>query len=232
MEPTLMALLGILRVSNKYCMENAGIWSIRRLRQRLPVDPNELYNRSHFDKLREGRTAVDLIHTSLRCGATEFLPYAYFALATLDWRDRKALMDRGWHQLNIDQILKLTAARGVLHAKFTEVILLDASDAPQPLVMSPNPNCQRAVEGGGPCHGMKTRIRTAPNNLTEWAARADLIYWVKSVLFAIDSLKSMCSSCKACARAQGEAKMKEVFVDFCKTMEIQYPGEKKRKRGE
>lgn len=86
------------------------------------------------------------------------------------------------------------------------------------------------MEGGGLCNS--TPLHTGSDVISKWAAQADLIYWIKRAIATNNRLSTVCSCCKALRRTEGEAKMKEIFVEFCKILQIQYPGEKKRKRDE
>lgn len=125
-EPSTESLLGILRISDKYGIRNTRVWSIRQLRTRFPVDPDHLYDKTHFEKLRQGGTAVELTNTSRLCNTPEFFPYAYYAIATSDWRDQKALLALGWDKLGPYQTLQIASARAFLQSKFTEALLIDA----------------------------------------------------------------------------------------------------------
>lgn len=82
--PSAASLLGILRISAKHGMSNARTWSIQKLQTKFPVNPDELYNPNHFPDPRTENNVVELIETSLLCDTPEFLPYAYYAIASSD----------------------------------------------------------------------------------------------------------------------------------------------------
>ncbi|KAG8877768.1 hypothetical protein FRB97_003140, partial [Tulasnella sp. 331] len=169
--PTFDALLGMLRVSQKYIMSAVNAWSLFQLKIIFPSEAAQLFAPNHFSRWRRGQNAVKLILASGRHNASEFLPYAYFALATSNWATRIDATKLGIDRLTTDQVMMLGVARAFLQEKLSEKLLSNNRDCigfPDPGYVCKNRECSKSYSRERLDESLQTYIR-----------QQDLMLWIK-----------------------------------------------------
>ncbi|KAG8951691.1 hypothetical protein FRC04_005712 [Tulasnella sp. 424] len=91
----LAALMGVIRLSNKYLFDKVKEWGVSQVlsSQLLPVVEDESL-RPHLPEglYSDPRFCVQVVQFSRECHLPQFLPVAFYALATTDW-SRKSSED-------------------------------------------------------------------------------------------------------------------------------------------
>ncbi|KAG8899146.1 hypothetical protein FRB99_006897 [Tulasnella sp. 403] len=78
----LNTLMGITRICGKYDIEDIRTWAISQMEAVLPTTSETLDKIPIYD---DPSVAVDVINISRECGLPQFLPLAFYALATTEW---------------------------------------------------------------------------------------------------------------------------------------------------
>ncbi|KAG8847867.1 hypothetical protein FRB96_001382 [Tulasnella sp. 330] len=212
-EPSPQTLLGILRASTKYAFLNARKWSIFQLEKLFPPKSTELYNPSHFWSLRQNQAAIELVIASNACDTPQFLPYAFYSLATEDWETMKQMKEVGLLRLDGVQLAMLGAGRAYLQRQLGDMLI-------QAL-----PGMRRPFEFnnvfGGPPDCVYKQPRTTDDELEHFVSKADPILWIKTDKGElVEDDWEFCALCKQGWINQADKLIREFFCGFCSSMEL------------
>lgn len=208
-----MDLLGILHISQKYLMPAVNAWSLFQLKALFPPNTAELLESTHFSRWREGQNAVELIMASERHHAPEFLPYAYYALATSDWSTKLKTTELGINRLTTDQVIMLGVGRAFLQAKLTEKVLSPNKDCvgfsdPPPVCNKPYKECTKYYSCARP-------------DEMRYAKHHDLILWIKDAKAELmDGASQLCRECRKAWVVKAISQINLLFDEFCRAMEL------------
>ncbi|KAG8992220.1 hypothetical protein FRB93_002449 [Tulasnella sp. JGI-2019a] len=209
-------LLGVLRISTKYIMPDVRSWVVDHLESIFPTGTEELLNPSHFEGLRQGQTAVDLILAGYNHDSPSFLPYAYFALATSEWSGRSKVQENGLSRLTQQQVLMLAVGRAFLQEQLGEALKGYNEDF---IDFKPSKDCRAHMDCSK--SGQTARHKTQ-GLLSKYVKHADLILWIKEAKEGLISGKwKLCGpSCRSHWITMADAKMNIVFNGFCEVVEL------------
>lgn len=213
LHPTFDSLLGILRVSTKYIMTKAREWAIHHLEVLFPSGPAQLLDQSHFQQWRKGNTASRLILISHCCDTPTFLPYAYYALASSEWTDRRKVQEIGLSLLDQEHLMMIAVGRAYLQRELGKKVATGGTD-----FVDYKYDLQT-------CTQPEVCIRvwtTHPHLLQKYVACADLLLWIKESRTKMlnGEWRRMCGGCGRSWARQADAKIIQVFSGFCSVMEL------------
>ncbi|KAG9019738.1 hypothetical protein FRB90_009608 [Tulasnella sp. 427] len=108
------ALLGVVQISNKYLFDQIKDWAVSRLsslQHLLVIEDNPLmpFVRDGFYSNSQG--CVRIIQISRECQLPQFLPLAFYALATMDWTQKPQEEYFVLNQLSSDDVWRIQSGR-------------------------------------------------------------------------------------------------------------------------
>ncbi|KAG8909055.1 hypothetical protein FRC01_007173, partial [Tulasnella sp. 417] len=108
--------MGLVRLTHKYLIQDLKTWAVSKLERKHLLLPRDKSVTGALKKTysNDPTFCVDVIRFSLQCQVPQFLPLAFYALATMEWSDHPREAALCLDQLSPADRCRLIEGRGAL----------------------------------------------------------------------------------------------------------------------